>query len=306
MSSHHHDHGRHTHGSQRALLLALVFTSSFAVVEASAGWWSNSLALIGDAGHMITDSLALGLGALAAWISRSPPSLKHSYGLKRAEVVGALVNVIFMAVVVTYIAIEAVDRWLSPEPVRGGAVILVAVLGLLVNLGAAWALHGGGSSLNVRGAMLHVMGDLLGSVAALIAGAVIWWTGWYPIDPILSLFIAVLILVSTARLLRDIVQIIMEGVPRDIDLEEVGRELAGVAGVRHVHDLHVWSLDSSTYAVSAHVVVTRMSDWENVRGRMESVLDSEFRIQHATLQPEDEQSFHDKCADGSCGPVFST
>jgi cobalt-zinc-cadmium efflux system protein len=298
-----HQHG---HGGQRALLIALVFTSVFAVVEAAAGWWSNSLALIGDAGHMITDSLALGLGALAAWLSRSPPSLKHSYGLKRAEIVGALVNIIFMAVVVTYIAMEAVDRWMSPQPVHGGAVMLVAALGLLVNLGAAWVLHGGGPSLNVKGAMLHVMGDLLGSVAALVAGAVIWLTGWYPIDPILSLFISVLILVSTVRLLRDVVHVIMEGVPPDIDLAQVGRALAGVSGVRHVHDLHVWSLDSSTYALSAHVVVTAMTDWEAVRGRLESVLATEFQISHATLQPEDDRTFAGKCADGSCGPVFST
>lgn len=286
-------------------MVALVFTTIFAVIEAVAGWWSNSLALIGDAGHMVTDSLALGLGALAAWASRRPPSLKHSYGLKRAEVVGALFNSLAMVLVVGYIGFEAIGRLAAPEPVTGGTVMLVAAAGLLVNTGAAWALHRGEQTLNVKGALLHVMGDLLGSVAALIAGAVIHFTGWYPIDPLLSLFIAVLIVVSSVRLLRDVLHVIMEGVPRDVDLEEVGRTLASVEGVHHVHDLHVWTLDSSTYAVSAHVVVARMSDWEGCRGRLETVLASTFGISHATLQPELEDAFRSQCADGSCGPVFS-
>lgn len=299
------EHHRHSHGSQRALLVALGFTTAFAVVEAAAGWWSNSLALIGDAGHMVTDSLALGVGALAAWMSRRPPSLKHSYGLKRAEVVGALLNILAMLVVVVYIGTESLQRLASPEPVAGAAVMLVAAVGLLVNIGAAWALHRGEQTLNVKGALLHVMGDLLGSVAALAAGAVIRFTGWYPIDPLLSLFIAVLIVISSTRLLRDVLHVIMEGVPRDVDLEEVGRTLASVDGVRHVHDLHVWTLDSSTYALSAHVVVANMSEWEGSRSRLEGVLADRFGISHATLQPELEDAFESQCADGSCGPVFS-
>lgn len=300
-NNHSHDY---SHGSQRALLLALGFTTFFAVVEAGAGWWANSLALIGDAGHMITDSMALGLGALAAWMSRRPPSRRHSFGLKRAEVLGALLNVVFMIGVIVYIGIEAVDRLASPQAVNGPVVMGVAAIGLLVNLGAAWVLHRGEQTLNVRGAMLHVMGDLLGSVAALVAGAVIWATGWYPIDPLLSAFIGVLILASSLRLLRDVIHVILEGVPRDVDLDELGQALAAVPGVAHVHDLHAWALDSSSYAVSAHVVVDRLAEWEFKRRELERVLAEQFGIQHATLQPETERAVDGACADASCGPVY--
>lgn len=308
MSGHPHKHG-HNHGggrgSRTTLLFALGFTLVFAAVEALAGWWSNSLALIGDAGHMITDSLALGLGALAAWVSTRPPSPRHSYGLKRAEVVGAMLNTFFMLGVVIYIGVEAVERLGAPEPVNGPVVMLVAAIGLLVNLGVAWVLHGGEQTLNVRGAMLHVMGDLLGSVAALVAGAVIWQTGWYPIDPLLSALIGLLILASSLRLLSRVLHVVMEGVPADVDLEEVGRTMAAVSGVRHIHDLHVWALDSATYAVSAHVVVSDMADWEHCRKRLETMLADRFGIRHTTLQPEDNDRFETRCADDGCGPVFT-
>lgn len=305
MGAHGHNHD-HPPGSQNALVMALAFTSGFALVEAFAGWWSNSLALVGDAGHMVTDSLALGLGALAARMSRSPPSPRHSYGLKRAETVGALANIALMLGVIVYIGVEAVQRLTAARPVNGGAVIVVAAIGLCVNLGAAWALNRGEKNLNVRGAMLHVMGDMLGSAAALVSGAVIWLTGWYPIDSILSVFIAILILLSSVRLLRDVVHIVMEGVPKDVDLERVGRTMADVADVRHVHDLHVWALDSSTYAVSAHVVIASMSDWERCRRALETTLSKEFGITHATLQPESPEAFASACADNSCGPIFSS
>lgn len=306
MSDHTHGHNHsHRHSSQRVLLFALAFTTFFAIIEAIAGWWSNSLALIGDAGHMITDSLALGLGALAAWMSRRPPSLRHSYGLKRAEAVGALLNIVLMLGVIAYIGIEAVQRLTAPQPVKGGAVMLVAAIGLFVNVGVARVLNRGEQNLNVRGAMLHVMGDLLGSVAALTAGTVIWLTGWYPIDSILSAFIGVLILVSSLRLLRDVLHVVMEGVPKDIDLEKVGQAMATVPGVRHVHDLHVWALDSSTYAVSAHIVLMDMAEWERRRQALEAMLTTKFGIRHATLQPENLDAFESACADNSCGPVFN-
>lgn len=296
----------HAHGSSRqTLLIAFVLTSVFAIVEALAGWLSNSLALIGDAGHMVTDSLSLALGALAAWISQRPPSLRHSFGLKRAEAVGAMFNIAFMLVVITYIAVEAVDRLENPEPVQGELVILVALIGLFINIGVAWVLHRGEQNLNVKGAMLHVMGDLLGSVAALVAGTVIWLTAWYPIDPILSLLIAVLILISSLRLFADVLHVMMEGVPADIDLENLGRTLATVPGVKHIHDLHVWALDSNTYAVSAHAVVANLRDWEPVRKRLEARLSEGYGIRHSTLQPEDSATFEEECANGSCGDIFA-
>lgn len=307
--NHHHDAGRaggHGRSGQRALLMALGFTALFAVVEAAAGWWSHSLALVGDAGHMITDSLALGLGAVAAWMSRKPPSQRHSYGLKRAEVLGGLLNVLFMLGVIVYIGFEAARRLGSPEPVNGPVVMLVAVLGLGVNLGAAWALHNGEQTLNVRGAMLHVLGDMLGSAAALAAGLVVWLTGWYPIDPILSAFIGLLILAGSLRLLRDVVHIVMEGVPRDVDFAAVGQAIADAGCVSRVHDLHVWAIDSATYAVSAHVVIGDMTDWTLCRRQVERKLSEDFGITHATLQPEAAETFEQECADGSCGPVFTS
>lgn len=303
MSHHTHDH---SHGGQRALLLALCFTTFFALVELIAGVWANSLALIGDAGHMITDSMALGLGALAAWMSRRPPSRRHSFGLKRAEVLGALLNVLFMIGVIVFIAIEALQRLATPQAVNGPLVMAVAAIGLAVNVGAAWVLHRGEQTLNVRGAMLHVMGDLLGSVAALVAGAVIWRTGWYPIDPLLSVFIGILIMLSSLRLLREVLHVIMEGVPRDIDLPELGRALASTPGVRHVHDLHVWVLDSSSYVAAAHVVIDDLTRWETRRQDLETLLATRFGIHHATLQPETELAEGDACADASCGPVYSS
>ncbi|NVK42011.1 MAG: cation transporter [Oceanospirillaceae bacterium] len=304
MADHRHSHN-HNHDSQSVLLSALVLTALFAGVEVLAGWWANSLALIGDAGHMITDSLSLGIGALAAWMSRKPPSTKHSYGLARAETVGALINILFMLALIGFLAVEAIDRLTHPAPVKGEAVMVVAGLGLAINLAVAWMLHRGEQNLNVRGAMLHVMGDLLGSVAALVAGGVIFWTGWNPIDPILSILIAALILASSLRLLRDILHVIMEGVPFDIELDAVGQAMADCQGVTHVHDLHVWALDSGTYAISAHVVVDCMEAWDTYRAALECLLADSFGIKHTTLQPESGQNFDRACADGACGKDYT-
>ena len=212
-----HQHAHHSApntGTHRPLLLALLLTLGFAVVEAVAGLLSGSLALLGDAGHMLTDSLSLGLAATAALIARKPPSPRHSYGLGRAETLAALVNAGLMIVVVAAIGIEAVTRLQEPVPVRGGMVTVVAIAGLLINLGAAWLLAGHQQNLNVRAALLHVIGDLLGSVAALVSGVVIMVWGWTTIDPLLSLAIAVLILVSALRVLREALHALLEGVPR--------------------------------------------------------------------------------------------
>ncbi|MFA9461936.1 cation diffusion facilitator family transporter [Thiohalorhabdus sp. Cl-TMA] len=282
--SHGHDHD-HGAGNDRRLLWALALTLGFAAVEAVGGWLSGSLALLGDAGHMLTDSVSLGLAALAARVARKPPTTRHSFGLGRVEVLTALVNGVFMLAVVGGIAVAALERFAHPQEVAGGMVLVVAGLGLLVNLGAAWLLHGG-EGLNVRGAMLHIMGDLLGSVAALTSGAVILLTGWMPIDPILSLLICALILFASFNLLREGLHVLMEGVPPHLDLPEVGRTLAAVEGVHSVHDLHIWVPDSGMTALSAHVVVQDLKDWEVLLDRLHNVLRREFNIEHATLQPE--------------------
>ena len=291
MHHNHHEHLHATHGHHGStpagrLLAALVLTLGFAVVEAAGGLWSGSLALLGDAGHMFSDAVALGLAMLAAWVARRPPSTRHSYGLARAEVLAALLNGLLMLAVVTGIVVEAIGRLQAPRPVPGLAVMAVAAIGLFVNVLVLTVLSRGAHDLNTRGALLHVFGDLLGSVAALVAGAVIYFTGWTPIDPLLSLAICVLILISTLRLLRESLHVLMEGVPRHLDLEVVGRSLAAVPGVRSVHDLHIWSPASGQVALSAHVVVEDLSRWTATLEALQGVLILRFGIEHATLQPE--------------------
>jgi len=290
-----HDHG-HGHGAHHAhasyeggngkLILALLLTLSFTGVEALAGWWSGSLALLSDAAHMFTDSSALGLAAAAAWLARRPPSIRHSYGLVRAEVLAALFNSLMMLVLLGYIVHEAIDRFSSPHAIAGGTVIGVAVIGLGINLLVAWILSRGEHTLNSRAAMLHVLGDALGSVAAISAGIVIVTTGWTPIDPLLSLLVAVLILVSALRLLREVVHVLMEGVPLQIQLESVGHDLAALPGVQRVHDLHVWTLSSGTVALSAHLDVRDLANWLHILAAARDMLAKQHGIAHVTLQPE--------------------
>lgn len=287
---HAHSHAHHAHGAAHdrasGLSWAVVITLGFALVEWLAGLLSGSLALMSDAGHMLTDSLALVFAALAARLAQRPPSLRHSYGLVRVEVLAALLNALIMLGIVAWIVIEAIDRFSSPHSIAGEAVAGVAFLGLLVNLAVAWMLTRGATSLNTRAALLHVMGDALGSVAALAAGLVIMLTAWTPIDPILSLVVALLILVSTLNLLREAIHVLMEGVPSHIDLTRVGRRLAQLDGVARVHDLHVWTLSSGQVAISAHLNVPDLRPWPRILAESRELLAHEFGIGHVTLQPE--------------------
>lgn len=294
MSAHDHHHRRHddhahAHGGDvraPAFVPALVITLAYALVELAAGLWSGSLALTSDAGHMFSDALALGLAAAAAWLARRPPGLKHSYGLARAEVIGASLNGLMMLGIIVVLVVEAVHRILEPRPVTASVVIAVAAVGLVVNAGVAYILSRGHPDLNVRGALIHVLGDLLSSIAALIAGAVVYATGWLLIDPILSLVIAILILLTTLRLLRDTLHVLMEGVPAAVDLAEIGSAMASVAGVAAVHDLHVWSIGSRGAALSAHLDIERLEDWPAVLHASRTLLHDRFGITHVTLQPE--------------------
>ena len=298
MSAHHHhshsasDSDFHSHSHDHRLVAvgprligALILTLGFAGVEVIAGLWSGSLALLGDAGHMFTDSASLGLAAVAAWLAKRPPSRRHTYGLGRVETLAALVNVLFMALVVAGITVAAVQRLLMPETVRGETVTVVAFVGLVINIGVAWLLMQGEQTMNTRGALLHVLGDLLGSVAALVAGAVILWTGWTPIDPLLSLLICALILLSSLRLLREVLRALLEGVPAHLSLEDVGHVLAAVEGVRSVHDLHIWTLSSNRIALSAHLVVGSLDAWPTILAEARHALEHQG-IGHVTLQPE--------------------
>lgn len=288
---HEHDHAGHGHAHHHhadagpRLIWALLLTLGFAAVEALAGVWSGSLALLGDAGHMVTDSASLGLAAFAAWLAQRPPTQRHTYGYGRIETLAALANVLFMVLVVVAISVVAVRRMLEPAVVNGEAVTVVAALGLGLNIGVAWLLMHGEQTMNTRGALLHVLGDLLGSVAALVSGAVIMWTGWTTIDPLLSLLICALMLASSLRLLREVLQALMEGVPVTTSTEQIGRMLAGLPGVASVHDLHIWTLSSNRIALSAHLVVESLAHWPAVLAASRQAL-AEQGIRHVTLQPE--------------------
>jgi cobalt-zinc-cadmium efflux system protein len=281
-----HSHHGHAHGSGPALRAAAALTIAFAAVEALGGWWTGSLALLSDAGHMVTDGAALGLGALAAWVARRPPSARHSYGLGRAEILAALVNATTMLVLVALIGHEAFLRLQEPAAVKGAPAALIALAGLGLNLVILRRLSPHGHDLNARAARLHVVGDLLGSLAALASGAVIALSGWMAIDPIASFVICALIAASALRLTRESLHALMEGVPRGLSVEAIGREMAGVDGVLSVHDLHVWMLSGSRTALSAHVVVGSLAQWDRTLRALQHRLQERFGIDHVTLQPE--------------------
>lgn len=287
----HHGHS-HVHVHGKSLTWALLLTLLFAFIEVAGGLWSGSLALLSDAGHMFSDVAALGLAAFAQWIAQKPPSTRHSYGLARAEVVAALLNGVFMLLVIVWIVVEAVQRLVVPHAVSGGVVMLVALAGLAVNVFVALVLSRGEQSLNSRAALLHVMGDLLGSVAALIAGAVIHYTGWTPIDPLLSVLVAGLILLSTINLLRHALHSLLDGVPQGMDLAAIGHKLAHIQGVLSVHDLHIWSLGGDRTALSAHMQLASLDQWTQILATSRAILHRDYGISHVTLQPETDGEFN--------------
>lgn len=270
----------------RGLIISLLLTLGFALVELVTGWLFGSLALMSDSGHMFSDSAALLIGVIASRVALKPPGERHSYGFARAEVIAATLNGLMLLAIVVTIVIEAIQRLQAPQPVAGAGVIAVALVGLLVNIAVLRVLGHGGQSLNTRAARLHVIGDLLGSIAALTAGIVVAVSGWYPIDPLLSFLISGLILASTIRMLRDALHVLMEGVPLGIDLVQVGKALAGVTGVRSVHDLHIWTISTGQIALSAHVDVDALDNWPATLEHIRNVASSRFGIGHVTVQPE--------------------
>jgi cobalt-zinc-cadmium efflux system protein len=274
----------------RALWLVLLVTGAFMVVEFVGGLLANSLALLADAGHMLTDVAAIGLALFASWFARRPATPDKTYGYLRLEILAALVNAVALFVVVGLITWDAIERIGDPPPVEPGILFSVATVGLLVNVFAAWKLHAGHrESLNVRGAYLHVLGDLLGSVGAMTAGIVILLTGWVLADPIISLGIAALILVGAWRLLRESTDVLLEATPRHIALGDVSSGILGVSGVDDVHDLHVWTLTSGVVAMSGHAVVPDPSQGQTVLEEVQRRM-GDLGIHHVTLQIEREHT----------------
>ncbi len=285
MSHDHHDHGRSA--DSRALALVLCLTSAFVVAEVVGGVLSGSLALLADAGHMLSDSvsLALALGALS--LARRPPTARLSFGFRRAEILAALANGITLVAIAIWIFIEAGRRLQDPPEVAGRTALLVAVLGLAINLtGAAILWRSQGASLNMRAAFAHVVADLLGSVGVIVAAVLIITTGWLYADPLVSILIGLLILASSWRVLREATEILLEATPAGVDADAVGLRMTDVAGVVAIRDLHIWTITSGFAALSAHVVVGPAEDCHACQQEITRVLAHDYGITHTTLQVE--------------------
>ncbi len=286
--------------SRRPLAIALAITTTFLVVEVIGGVITGSLALLADAGHMLTDAAALALALFASWLARRPATPERSYGFLRAEVLAALVNSATLVAVSIYIFWEAIQRIGDPPEIDSGPMLAVAVAGLAANVASALVLSRGDGhqhDLNTRGAYLHVLGDLLGSVGAIVAAIVMLATGWYLADPILSALIGMLILWSSWRLMRESVEVLLEAAPPDIDARMVREAITEVDQVEGVHDLHIWTVTSGFTAISAHIDVADPGDWNRILPALADMLRDRFGIAHVTLQPE---SGRDGVADDVC------
>ncbi|HEX6133235.1 MAG TPA: cation diffusion facilitator family transporter [Longimicrobiales bacterium] len=290
-----HQHDEHTHAhahdhrelGRRRLFLVLAITAVFMIVELVGGWIANSLALMADAGHMLSDVAALGLSAFALWFSRRPATAAKTYGYMRIEILAALVNGATLIVIAVLILWQAYTRFATPEHVEGTLMLAVAAAGLIVNIIAAFLLHSSsGHNLNLRGAYLHVLGDMLGSVGAIAAAVIILLTGWMPADPIISVIVALLILVGAWRLVRESVDVLLEAVPAHIDMTALEAALRRIPGVEAVHDLHVWTLTSGYLAMSGHLAIRDPARHQETIHVVHDVMHSEFGISHVTVQIE--------------------
>jgi cobalt-zinc-cadmium efflux system protein len=291
--AHHHHHGS---SSQTRLSWALAITASFMVVELAGGWISGSLALIADAIHMLTDAASLALALVALRVAQRPASALFSYGQARYEVLAAFVNGLALLGLSAWIVVESVQRLLAPAPVIGTTMLVIAVLGFLANLAAFFVLRDGEDTLNMRGALLHVLGDLLGSAAAIAAALVILATGWTPVDPILSAFVALLILRGGWRVTRESAHILLEGAPADLDAERIADDLASaVPGVAGIHHLHAWSLTDRRPVMTMHAVLADGTDRDVALYAIQARLKARYGDVHATVQIE-----RQTCDDG-CG-----
>jgi cobalt-zinc-cadmium efflux system protein len=276
-------------GSKRALRLVLVLTTAFLVAEVVGGIVADSLALLADAGHMLSDALSLGVALFAAWLAGRPGGPSRTFGFRRAEILAALLNGVTLVAISIWIFVEAGMRFSDPPDVEAGLMLAIAIGGLLINLVSARILYGhSGESLNVSAAFRHVIADLLGSVGVIVAALVILATGWDYADPAISIGIGVLILGSSWSILRDSVQILLEGSPPGTDVEQVGMAMAAVPGVKEVHDLHVWTITSGFPALAAHVLVDRDTDCHATRRDLERMLEARFGLGHTTLQVDHE------------------
>ena len=285
---HGHDHGAaQAHSSERRILLTFSLITLFMLVEAVGGWWSGSLTLLADAGHMLTDSAALALALVAQRAIRKPTDALMSYGRDRFSVLAALVNGLGLIAIVGWIAIEAIRRLLAPEPVLAVPMLAIAIAGLAVNSGAFFLLHGADrDNLNINAAILHVLGDILASLAAVVAALVILTTGWTPADPILSAIAGTLILRNAVSLVRRSWHVLMESTPEGVDAEEIEETLEALDGVADIHHLHAWSLVPGKSLITLHARVEVGHEPDDVLARIKQALVARYGIDHSTIQME--------------------
>lgn len=301
--THHHHHEGHTHAhgpasrSRNRLRIVLVLTAVYMLAEALGGWWTGSLALLADAGHMLTDVAALALALLAMWFSSRPATPSKTFGYYRLEILAALTNGVALVLISLLIFYEAYQRLGAPPSVKSGTMTLVAAGGLAVNVLCAWLLHGDHETdLNVRGAWLHIIGDALGSVGAIAAGALMSIYGWYAADPLFSFLIALLIVWSSWNLIRESTNVLLEGTPAHINLAAVEDSILETEGVEDVHDLHIWTITSGREALSAHVIHVEAISQAELLKHLRTKLHDRFGLDHLTIQMEtsafEDDTFH--------------
>ncbi len=285
----HHHHDRRE-SSRRRLGVALSLTAAYMAAEIVGGLWSGSLALIADAAHMLGDVAAISLALLASWVAGRPASIQRTFGFQRTEVLAALINVLVLWIIVAFLFYQSYLRLMAPPEVEGILMLGVGGGGLLVNVIVAWVLHrSAAESLNVEGAFIHVLGDLLGSIGVVAAGLLIFVFGWHILDPLFSIAIGLLILTSSARLLWKVSHVLMEGTPSHLDLHRLCQRLETVEGVTGVHDIHAWSITSGYDAFSAHVTTDPqvLKSSAEALQRLHDIASREFGVSHVTIQLED-------------------
>ena len=289
---------------ENRFILSMLLTFAILIAEVIGGYWTGSLALLSDAAHVFMDVFALGLSYLALRISARPADDRHTYGFHRLEVVAALINGVTLGAIAIEIFTESWHRWFNPQPVKSVEMLVIAVIGLVVNLVVAFVLgghshdhehegeegaeaHEEAEDLNVRSAFLHVVGDAVSSVGVILAAGVIWFTGWEWVDPLMSVFIGIIIVISSWRVLKSSLHILVEGVPEHLSVEKIGQSMAEVSGVQDVHDLHVWSICSGHIALSAHVITENqlLAEEDGIMAELKKRL-AKFGIEHTTIQFE--------------------
>jgi cobalt-zinc-cadmium efflux system protein len=295
-AGHSHSHGRAA-GSRRRLSIVLALTALYMLAEAVGGWMTGSLALLADAGHMLADVAALALALIAMWFASRPATPSKTFGYYRLEILAALINGVALVLISFLIFFESYQRWSEPPVVRSGLMMLIATGGLIINLACAWILHGDHKDdLNVRGAWLHILGDALGSVGAILAGALMSLYGWYTADPLFSSLIGLLIIWSSWHLIRESTNVLLEGTPAHINLAAVENAILQTKGVEDVHDLHVWTITSGREALSAHVIHVEAISQAELLKELRAKLSDNFGLDHLTIQMEtpdfEDETFH--------------